>query len=229
MNSTMKMRMIVIVSTITLALIVVLIVYHQRSSFINTTQILTSDQINTDHFVLNKNEWSAIEAAGKKSFAELLDDINNPASFYVLGHVVLQAQEQRSQSDAREIKNAYYCFARAASLGFAPALYQMWRMFVDGVEPMPTFLALVYLNLAASEHPELNSLYSGLRSAALNKRGSRIVQEIERIARYKKNLIAQNKSLLENTKNNEHIELRIITDEDKLCGYEYWDTFARRK
>ncbi len=227
---TTNMRIIIIVSTITLALIVLVgIVYHQRSSFIHPTQMLTNNQINTDFFVINESESVAIKAACKKSLEELLEDTTNAASFYVLGHVILKAKNEGRQLDAQDLQDAYYCFARAASLGFSPALYQMWRMFIDGVVPMPIFLALVYLNLAASEHPELNSFYDGLRSAALEKSGKRIVKEIERIARYKKNIIAQNISLLKSAKNNEHIEIQIITDEDELCGYEYWDTFARRK
>ncbi len=186
----------IFVATFIIALFITLLLNRQKVYRKNTADAMINEQMNTDVFVLNKNEWSAIQAASKKSLDELLDDINNPASFYVLGHGILQAQEQRSQPDAEEIKNAYYCFARAASLGFSPALYQIWRMFIDGVVPMPTFLAMVYLNLAATQHPELNSFYSALRSAALSKSGKRIVQEIERIADYKKNIINQNKELL---------------------------------
>lgn len=211
------MNIKVFVAIIIVALTVELLIYRQQLHLMKAAR--------ADVFIVNRHEGLAIEAARKKNLDELLDDRNNAASYYILGHVALKSHG----SKADQTKCAYEFFSQSASLGFSPAMYQMWRMFIDGVKPMPRFLALVYLNLAATEHPELDSLYSGFRSVTRRRSGTRIVQEIERIAQYKRNLIAQNKSLLENARNNEHLQLRIITDEDAACDDTYWNKLRRRK
>lgn len=128
------------------------------------------------------------------------------------------------------VKEANRYFAKSASLGYAPALYEISQTYVND-EPNP-FLAFVYLNLTIScGHEEFIRTYHSAREDILSagKKGQRICDEIERIALQKKIAIIKNQEFVENKQNHKKASWFLswsfsskITDEDYQYDADYW-------
>lgn len=119
-------------------------------------------------------------------------------------------------------------FKSASSLGYAPALFEIFQMYLH--EKQDPLLALVYLNLTISHgHREYYDLYQK-HVDWLEKFGQPLViKEIERIAFIKSIEMEQTKSELKNKKGTYlpglALQTRNITHLDSMYSDEYWKEF----
>lgn len=127
-----------------------------------------------------------------------------------------------------DVQQANIYFARSASLGFAPALDQISKMYIN--DEANAFLGLVYKNLTISfGHTEFVQGYHKLRSNFITdagKSGLLVMDEIERIATKKRLLILKNQEYVKNAQANDKkacwLSVKNITDEDYQYDHDYW-------
>jgi len=127
---------------------------------------------------------------------------------------------------AVNLKAAIPYIEKSASLGFAPALELMIRLY-NG--PQNFLLSAIYVNLTiAAGHIELSQPYHYLRSLIVNNAGEAIATEIERIAANKYNEIKKNIDEIAKFKNKQVFIAHMvsISEEDKNFNNEYWSKFA---
>lgn len=119
---------------------------------------------------------------------------------------------------------AHSYFVVAASLGFAPGIDKVRHMYL--YDKPNLYLMMVYLNLTiAAGHNEFVKSYLKLRSELIEDFGENIIQEIERIALHKKNIIEKNLVELKRNKTSNFIAsdaFQSITAEDSLLNNDYW-------
>jgi hypothetical protein len=177
-----------------------------------------------------REELSALEKWKNKSFDDLvLDSFNGDSSgLYKIGQCFLFGNKELGITI--DVSGANQFFALSASLGFAPALDKIKFMYVDD-NPNP-WLATVYYNLVASlGHTEFLIGYHKMRNEIVKKFGQGFMQEIERIAAQKQELILKNQKDLAAAANKEEFivtKMTLITLEDVLLGKNYWAEIFRR-
>lgn len=132
-----------------------------------------------------------------------------------------------------DLTRANMFFANAASLGHAPALDKIRALYVE--DDPNIFLHQVYVNLViAMGHTEYTLQYHQTRSEMKEKfgeHGQDIVEEIERIAEEKLNVIYKNQDDLKQKKksNNTHMysmSLHNITMLDSFYDIPHWFSIA---
>jgi TPR repeat protein len=180
-------------------------------------------------FVYTYDELKMMEKWKNKTLAEMYSDAlsGDPAALHMVGLSYLYGFSGLPIN----IKYANLYFAQAASLGFAPALDKMTRMYLENT-PNP-FLAMVYANLVISfGHPEFIVGYHNQRNKMLKAFGPETCERIERIAAEKKNKILDAMNRRSESKNyNPGLE-RIssnITIEDVDYDLDYWCEIATKE
>ena len=139
-----------------------------------------------EEFPLTKSEKADITKFLKQSNASGNFDLNvilksayegNPIAMYILGQCSLGGSGGTTiNKDAANLH-----FKMAASLGYPPALYEIFQLYAT--EKQDPLLALVYLNLVISQgHKEYRELYYQQTESLAKLAGPKVVQEIERIA-----------------------------------------------
>lgn len=121
-----------------------------------------------------------------------------------------------------EAANSY--FIVSASLGFAPALDKVRRMYLYDTPNL--YLMMIYLNLTITAgHTEFVNSYNKLKNELIHDFGESIIQEIERISRHKQYIIEKNRVELKCNKTTDFITsnaFQSITAEDLLLDNDYW-------
>lgn len=178
--------------------------------------------IDSNELIYTKEEESSIGKWRSKSMDDVIKHAHegDPAGLWMIGFShLIGAMDFPLDTN---IANTY--FAWSGSLGFAPSLDQLRRMyFFDMQDP---FLALVYLNLTvAAGHKELVHFYHNMRTELIEKFGIKVADEIEKIATHKKNIIAKFVDKIKN-KPEDFMEVLLIegsiVDEDVLFDMEFW-------
>lgn len=122
-----------------------------------------------------------------------------------------------------DVQKANVFFAKSASLGFAPALDQISKMYLHDESNL--FLAMFYKNLTiAFGHTEFTQSYHDVRDKILKNFGKGAVTEIERLASHKMLTILENQQGLKKAVNKKEFSgsMKKITDEDSQYSYDYW-------
>jgi hypothetical protein len=145
----------------------------------------------------------------------------NPIAMYLTGYCSLWGTQT---SINREVAKLY--FAKAASLGYAPALHEISQMYVN--EHRDLLLGLVYLNLTISfGHKEYRDLYYQTTKSLSEITGKKVIQEIERLSLKKYIKILEIRSDMENRKDTYKPALVFLTidADDKFYDRNYWKQF----
>ncbi len=126
-----------------------------------------------------------------------------------------------------DVKRANTFLGKASSLGFAPALDSISRMYIN--DESNAFLGFVYQNLTISfGHTEFTLIYHDFRNKMIEssgKKGQRIFDEMEMIASHKKAIILKNEKYVQDKQNKKEecwVSLEDITDEDYQYDNDYW-------
>jgi len=125
-----------------------------------------------------------------------------------------------------DIELADHLFSKSASLGFAPSLYQVSKMYLH--DKKNTFLFMVYLNLTiAFGHTELTEKYHELRQKCLNDFGPKMTEEIENLACKKMMIILDNQKNYKNSldKKKWFQSMPNVVTEDIQYESAYWEQF----
>jgi hypothetical protein len=172
-------------------------------------------------FIYTEQEQLDIAKWKNRSMDDLIADAINGerAALYNLGECFFFGLDFPVDM---QTANSY--FAKSASLGFAPALEQISRMYMN--DESNCFLGLVYKNLTISfGHTEFIRAYHDFRSQLIKEAGKniqRIWNEIERIAIQKKAIILKNQKCSQKDKGANWLSLKNITDEDYQYDNDYW-------
>lgn len=162
-----------------------------------------------------------------KSFDEVIKDAYNGdrGAFYLIGVSCVMGQK----GIPIEAEKANVFFSYSASLGFAPALDKLGKMYL---EENNFFLLLVYQNvLIAIGHSELIEQYHHTRSEIVKLYGREIMQEVERVAASKHKAILTNQANCKKAIDKKAFIIDMIsnrkeiTSEDVNYGREYWLSF----
>jgi|GEM_PF-2127549 len=200
----------------------------------NTIHIYTAEEqkkINSEansdtvEFIYTDQEQREILKWKNKTMDDLIMDARNgdKAALHNLGEYFFLGLDF-----SIDVQTAKSFFAQSASLGFAPSLYNISKMYIN--DESNAFLGFVYINLTISfGHTEFIRSYHDLRSKILQdfgKNGQRILNEIERIATRKRNLILKNQKYAQNKQNNKDAYKLLLTDyityEDYQYDNDYW-------
>lgn len=146
----------------------------------------------------------------------------NPVAMYIAGQTSLSGIGTSINREAANLQ-----FEMAASLGYAPALHEVFSMYVNEGDPL---LAMVYLNLTISSgHKEYCDLYYQLTEQLSKMVGKSVVREIEKIALEKTITIANTKKDIGNRQNTYKPALTLIgqnlVSEDYIYTRDYWKKF----
>lgn len=177
-----------------------------------------------------KKEIQAFLKKIKKSDILELDKVleaaldGDPVAMYTAGQTSLSGT---GTSINREVANLQ--FKMAASLGYAPALHEIFSMYVIEGDPL---LALIYLNLTISSgHKEYRDLYYQQTEQLSKLVGKFVVQEIERIALEKIIAIANAQRDIESRKNTYKPALTLVgrnlVSGDLIYTKDYWKKFFK--
>lgn len=142
-------------------------------------------QTNAD-FIWTRDEQLAITKWKNSSFEALFSDAINgdPAALWMVGMGFLTGSNELPLDT--DTANGF--FAQSASLGFGPAIEQMYKIHSN--ELNNPFLCLVYVNLAICVgHKELIYHYHKMLSDLIASGGKNIACVIEKIASHKYNFI----------------------------------------
>lgn len=186
----------------------------------DTSRINHNDFITErDGFTYSKEEAEAIAQWLNTSGDEIAKGVSkqDPAALWIQGQFLLIG----AGGWTIDTKTANYFFSKSASLGFAPALKELFVMYnSDYRNP---FLGLVYLNLTISSgHIEFVKAYDALRATLVESNGLLLADEIEKVAIHKKNLIFKNKELINKNHNGYERCHTSIADEDVLFDMNHW-------
>ena len=146
----------------------------------------------------------------------------DPVAMYIAGQTSLSGT---GTSINREAANLH--FKMAASLGYAPALHEVFSMYVTEGDPL---LALVYLNLTISSgHKEYRDLYYQQTEQLSKIAGKSVVKEIEKIALGKTVAIGNAQKDIESRKNTYKPALTLVGQNlvsyDLIYTKDYWKRF----
>jgi len=119
-------------------------------------------------------------------------------------------------------------FKMAASLGYAPAIFEIFQMYAK--ENKDPLLAFVYLNMTISMgHKEYRDFYYQQTDLLSKLAGKNVVHEIESIALKKMIKITKMQNEVENRKNTYKPALKLIanniTSDDDAYSEKYWKQF----
>jgi hypothetical protein len=176
----------------------------------------------SNKLVWTTEEKEAIDKWKDKSLDDLILDafLGDPGALWMVGMCYLTGGGGFEINT--DLANNY--MAISASLGFAPALDDICRMYANDQED--TFLALVYLNLAVAHgHPELVQKYYNVRSELISffkPHGLKLIDEIEKIAIHKKQFIAKFKEKIKDNPESTLLSDNVIS-EDVLFDNAFWD------
>jgi TPR repeat protein len=148
----------------------------------------------------------------------------NPVAMYIVGK-----QSELGiggMSVNRSVANLY--FSMAASLGYAPAMFEIFNMYTN--ENQDPLLALVYLNLTISfGHKECRDFYYHQIEQTSKIAGKSIVQEIEMIALRKTIKISEFQCEMEKLKGTYNPAIKFIggniVSDDHVYTEKYWEKF----
>jgi len=151
-----------------------------------TSKVNVTPEADAMYLAQTPEEEDAINIWSKKSNDEINEAASkhDPVALYLIGMWSLQ--------DPIDEELANLAFFESASLGFAPAIEQLFYAYREH----NPWLALVYLKLAvASGHPELRPRCEKMHKEVLKIMGNAAVNEvIEKIALHKKEIIERNKT-----------------------------------
>ena len=159
-----------------------------------------------------------------RTFEDLVSDAleGDEAALYMIGMAYLTG----THVGAIDTGRANLFFAVSASLGFAPSIDKISKMYVyDCSNP---FLATVYANLTASFwHPELVIPYHTMRNYLTEKAGIGVTAKIEELANQKKRQLDEIVAKKNAAKDRaefvvELFETHGILAEDSSYGWDYW-------
>lgn len=177
----------------------------------------------------SNEELEALSKWKNKSFDDMWNDALNcdSAALYMIGMSLLTG----SGGFTIDVEKADFCFARSASIGFAPALKQLIN---KNFEEENIFLVLVYSNLMSSlGHSEYVMPYHELRTKVMAAFGNEISNEIEKIASSKKELISKTVEKLKKSENRKKFFLEmaydgsLINHRDREFNHDYWIKFTK--
>ncbi len=186
----------------------------------------------TTELQYTKEEEKAMNKWKNKTPDELFTDAldGDAAALYMMGLCYLCGQMDLPIN----IENANEFFSAAASLGFPPAIEQLYKQHL---EENNIFLFIVYLNLTASSgHSEFIMTYHKIRDTLLEKftqNGHALAKRTELIAAGKKIKISETIKNLKKIKKSEDRQKFVldlilsnkgITQEDKNLGMDYWSS-----
>jgi len=173
-------------------------------------------------FTLTSEEEAQTGKWKNQSMDDLFNDAihGDAAGLYMMGLTFLTG----SSGFTVDVEKANTFFYMSAALGFAPSLRQVSNMYLE--EKKNIFMALVYLNLAASHgHPELLSAYHNTCAAIIEKTNPSMVKEIEKIAEQKQERIEKNSvavRLSENRLDETTMAFSRLTADDLYYSNDYW-------
>ena len=137
----------------------------------------------------------------------------DPIAMYVAGQCCLLGT---GTSINQEVANLY--FTMAASLGYAPALYEVAQIYC--IEKQDPLLSLVYVNLTISNgHREYRDLYYKQTEIISKLYGPKIVKEIERLALEKSIKIDKFRDEIKKNENTSHPGIKLRTD--NIVSYDF--------
>jgi TPR repeat protein len=202
-------------------------VQQQSAENDNVSSVEKSGPVN---LVYTKNETTEMDKWKNRSMDDLMEDAFNgdSAALYVLG----QSFFYGGAGFTIDVEQANQFFALSASLGFSPALNEIRAMYME--DSPNVGLTVVYANLAASQrHPELVIGYHKLRKQTIESFRRGFLQEAEKIAAQKNEIILQNKVGLAKASNKKEFllfKMTVITDEDSNFDSNYWkDVWQKSK
>jgi TPR repeat protein len=172
-------------------------------------------------FVFTKNELSEMEKWKRegKSFEILIEDAlkGNRAGLYTLGFGYLTGYPQEIFKP--DLKSAFIFFSKSASLGFAPSVHNLHRIYINNIKN--ALLATVYIKLCILlGHTEFNKNYIEL-TKSFQSSCIGLLNEMERIALQKYTTIIENKNKNFNAITN-------IVDEDSNYDNQYWENIVKK-
>lgn len=187
-------------------------------------ELSTSEKEDIENFLntVKTSELPGLDGIMKASLA------GNPIAMWTLGQCYLGGLIGASLNH----EAAYLQFRWAASLGYAPALFEIFRMYAH--EKQDPYMAFVYLNLTISSgHPEYREFYYQQRDKFSKLYGGKIFIEIERIALEKIIKISEIRdkiSGLDGTSIPSRVLLgNDITSSDFIYNDEYWEQFFEKE
>lgn len=212
-------------------MVVVLSALTFFESSINAKEIISNNNAQ-ERFQLSDDEKRDIEKILEQTKISGTLDLNNvlarafdgnPIAMYIAGQCSLMGAGTIMN---RAAANLY--FEMAASLGYAPALYEVSSYYV--CEKKDPLLSLVYLNLAISHgHREYRDLYYQQTEILTKVAGPSVVREVERIALEKTIEISKFTTKIEEKKNTYKPALSLIgggiTNLDMIYTEGYWKQF----
>lgn len=172
---------------------------------------------------------SEVKASGEDSLMSMMNEAlaGNPVAMYLVGQCSLSGIGTPINR-----KNADLYFKMAASLGYAPAIFELSQMHAsDNRDPL---LSLVYLNLTIYfGHCEYRELYYQQTELLSKVAGKLVVQEIEKIALDKTIKIFEMQEEIKKLKDTYHPALKIMRHGAGFLDFaytrEYWEPFFQSK
>ena len=190
-----------------------------KNDLLDGLQLSDSEKQDVDEFLLT------IKNSGSFDLGKVLDAAHdgNPIALYIVGQCSLSGT---GTAINRSVANQN--FKMAASLGYSPALFEVFQMYAN--ENHDPLLALVYLNLTISfGHKEYRDFYYEQTKLLAKVSGKRVIQEIEKIALDKTIKISKMQTEIQNRKNTYKPALVLlsknITSDDRVYGEKYWKQF----
>jgi hypothetical protein len=175
-----------------------------------------------------QDELKAMDKWKSLSFEDLARDAmkGDAVGLYMIGCVYLYGMK----GFTIDVNHADNFFAFSASFGFAPAIDKIRAMYM---EQNNLFLLFVYNNLTISYgHSEFVMKYHEFRDAIRKKFGTKVCEEIERIAAEKREAIEKNIENLKLAKDKSEFVFDLVAkhqrlpDEDHKYSLDYWLKFA---
>ena len=172
-------------------------------------------------FIYTNNEFHEMEKWKRegKSFETLITDAlaGNRAALYTIGFGYLSGYPKEIFTPS--LKSSYVYFSKSASLGFAPSVHNLYRIYINNLKN--AFLATVYIKLCILlGHTEFSQNYIK-HNKSLQSTCIEMFNEIERIALHKYKTIIKNK-------NKKFDAITNIIDEDSNYGNQYWENFYKK-
>ena len=187
---------------------------------------------NPSEFEFSEAEKTDIKKLIDKSKSESAESMNhiineafkgNPVAMYFSGYCNMWGHGTTINKQSGKM-----FYKMAASLGYAPALYEIFSQYCTESDPL---LAMVYLNLTIGlGHKEYSNLYEELSEQIKDLGGKFVIQEIEMIALNKLIQIQETRIQQDNLKDTFMPGLKLmgthsLTFEDAKYNAEYWRPF----
>lgn len=170
--------------------------------------------------------FDKIKGAGVFDLSKILNEAfdGDPVAMYIAGQCSLSGT---CTSINRKVANTF--FKMSASLGYAPALFEVFSMYTDDEHQDP-LVSFVYLNLTISfGHKEYRDLYYQQTGLLSKMYGVRVVNEIERLALVKIVKINEMQKEIGRLKGTYKPAQKLmnenIVSEDRVYNDEYWKPF----